>query len=158
MKTNRGFSLIEVTLALGVAGFCLVTIMGLIPLGLNSNQNSLEQTMAASLASQVYSDLRVAAKTSNATSPRFNIPIASGTTMQFTSDGQVVAAGASQPANPARFKVNISFANPPAPQGSGSTLPPGQSTQVHILVTWPPVPAAQNAAGAFEAVDALDRG
>jgi Tfp pilus assembly protein PilV len=170
----RGFSLVEVTLALGVAGFCLVTVMGLLPLGLDSNQNCLEQTLAASVASQVYSDLRLAPRTPNAASPRYGIvipsPLSSGatTTMLMTAEGVVTASGSSTASSatasdPSRFKVSISFIPPPPPaagQGalSPASLPPGQSTMVQILVTWPPMAAPSNASGAFEAMSALDRG
>src|SRR5207248_1091899 len=50
---TAGFSLIEVALALGVAAFALVAIIGLIPVGLNSNQASSEQTAAAGLAAGI---------------------------------------------------------------------------------------------------------
>ena len=43
MKTRNtsisGFSLVEVTLALGVVVFCLVTILGLLAVGINSTMS-----------------------------------------------------------------------------------------------------------------------
>lgn len=51
MKRGRAslaaFSLVEVTLALGVTGFCLIAILGLIPVGISSNQAASEQTSTA---------------------------------------------------------------------------------------------------------------
>lgn len=52
------FSLTEVVIAIGVASFCLIAIFGMIPAGLNSNQASLRETLAASLTSSIVSDLR----------------------------------------------------------------------------------------------------
>ncbi|MEM9400027.1 MAG: prepilin-type N-terminal cleavage/methylation domain-containing protein [Verrucomicrobiota bacterium] len=51
-RKHRGFSLVEVVLALAVFSFSLVSLMGLIPLGLNANSNNgarlqLAQTMSS---------------------------------------------------------------------------------------------------------------
>jgi uncharacterized protein (TIGR02598 family) len=98
MKTPRhprsGFSLIEVTIALGIAAFCLITVFALLPIGINTNQNSFEQTTAA-IATAIAADLHgtpvVGSKTARF---QLNIPkagqsIASGTgqTIYFTQDG-----------------------------------------------------------------------
>ncbi len=53
-----GFSLIEVGVALAVATFCLVPIVGLLPVGLTNNQSIVRETMATSLADAVIDDLR----------------------------------------------------------------------------------------------------
>ena len=55
MKTrlSAAFSLVEVTLALGVAAFCLIAVFGLLPVGVNSDQTSIQQTAAASLATSI---------------------------------------------------------------------------------------------------------
>lgn len=58
--SNRAFTLVEVSLALGVASFCLLSIVGLLPVGLTSNQASIEQTMAVNISSAIVSDLRTA--------------------------------------------------------------------------------------------------
>ena len=74
-QNAAGFSLIEVTLALGVAVFCLVTLFGLLPVGLTSNQDSLEQTMAGNIASAIVADLRCAQPMGTGTSPHFGFII-----------------------------------------------------------------------------------
>jgi type II secretory pathway pseudopilin PulG len=53
-----GFSLVEVTLALGVAAICLVTMLGLLPAGVKTQQNSIQQTTANQILSQICSFLR----------------------------------------------------------------------------------------------------
>src|SRR4051812_39938473 len=58
IKKARGFSLVEVTLALGVAAICLIVLMGLLPVGVKTQQNSIQQTTANQIISQVYSFLR----------------------------------------------------------------------------------------------------
>jgi uncharacterized protein (TIGR02598 family) len=54
------FSLVEVTLALGVAAFCLIAVLGLLPTGLKTQQNSIEQTTANTIVSQIVGDLSAA--------------------------------------------------------------------------------------------------
>ena len=55
---SRGFSLIEVVLALGVIAFALVGIMGLFPVAMKSAQESQRETRATLIAQQIFSDLR----------------------------------------------------------------------------------------------------
>jgi type II secretory pathway pseudopilin PulG len=53
-----GFSLVEVTLALGVAALCMLVLLGLLPAGVKTQQNSIQQTTANQILSQVCSFLR----------------------------------------------------------------------------------------------------
>ncbi len=66
------FSLIEVTLALGVAAFCLIAVFGLLPVGVNTNQSSIQQTAAASFATRIAADLRAAKATAPPFSPKLH--------------------------------------------------------------------------------------
>jgi type II secretory pathway pseudopilin PulG len=52
------FSLVEVTLALGVAAFCLLAVLGLFPTSLKTQQSSIQQTTANQIISTIFSDLR----------------------------------------------------------------------------------------------------
>ena len=45
-RTTAGFSLVEVVLALGVAAFCLIAVLGMLPVGLKTQQASVGQTKA----------------------------------------------------------------------------------------------------------------
>jgi uncharacterized protein (TIGR02598 family) len=51
-----------VTLALGVCSFCLVAILGLLPIGLATNQAAIEQTAANGILSAVAADLRASGR------------------------------------------------------------------------------------------------
>jgi type II secretory pathway pseudopilin PulG len=55
---NAGFTLVEVTLALGVAAFCLVALMGLLPTSLKTQQSSIQQTTANQIISEISTFLR----------------------------------------------------------------------------------------------------
>jgi type II secretory pathway pseudopilin PulG len=50
-----GFSLIEVTLAVGIIGFCLIAVLGLLPTGLNTYQVAQEESRAGSALDMVAS-------------------------------------------------------------------------------------------------------
>lgn len=55
---DRGFSLVEIVLALGIVSFCLLALYGLLPMGYKNAQDSRRETRAAFIAEQVVSDLR----------------------------------------------------------------------------------------------------
>jgi len=159
-STRRsGFSLVEVTIALGIASFCLIAIFGLLPTGLNSNKAALEQTAATSLLTAVDADLRAAPNPppggSGQSSAEFqiDIPAAGGAptpaespiTKYVSESGQVVnVAGA------ARFLLRVWMTPPSAPNLKRATM-------VRLLVSWPAAATPANAAGTVDSVTALDR-
>jgi Tfp pilus assembly protein PilV len=55
---HYGFSLVEVTLALGVASFCLLAVLGLLPSGAKVSRDATQSTKANLVASQVMNFLR----------------------------------------------------------------------------------------------------
>jgi uncharacterized protein (TIGR02598 family) len=57
-----GFSLIEVVMAVGIAGFALLAIVGLLPVGMKSVQNSTNQAAAANVVNGIANALRNAEK------------------------------------------------------------------------------------------------
>ena len=57
LKT-AAFSLVEVTLALGIAAFCLIAVLGLLPTSLKTQQASIQQTTANQIISTILSLLR----------------------------------------------------------------------------------------------------
>ena len=140
--------MVEVTLALGVAAFCLIALFGLLPLGLQTNQNSISQTAAASVLSSVIADLRATPKTS-LTSPQYHITFGTAKSLYFDGEGTAVSPTAAN-AVP-RYRVTITF--PASPAGAFA------STFVSLKITWPALvdPATTNPAGFVETFAALDR-
>jgi len=57
--TRRGFTLVEVALAIAVLAFALVTLIGLLTVGLSSQKSSLEDTRIAAMASYVMATERM---------------------------------------------------------------------------------------------------
>jgi len=166
---KTAFSLVEVTLALGIAAFALVAIFGLLPIGLKSNQTSLEQTAAAAIASGIVADLQatpVSIPPANTNSPRYQIklnapsgnePAPDRTTIFLSKDGSPLGsidANADAGLSP-RFRATVYVTPPAASQRFASA--------VRILITWPaladPVAANEPAkfAGSFETLSLLDR-
>ncbi len=65
LKAWGGFSLIEVTLALGVIAFALVAIMGLFPVAMKSATESQRETRATFIAQSILADLGSGSSTTN---------------------------------------------------------------------------------------------
>ena len=57
-RKRAAFSFVEVTLALGIAAFCLIAVFGLMPVGVQTNRNATSQTAATNILSSVVSDIR----------------------------------------------------------------------------------------------------
>ena len=145
---TAGFSLVEVTLALGVAAFCLIALFGLLPLGVQTNQSSISQTAAASVLSSVVADLRATPKASS-TSPQYDITFGIAKFLYFDSEGRDVSL--TDPNAAPRYRVTITF--PPGPVGAFAP------TFVSLKVTWPALvdPATTTPAGFVETFAAFDR-
>ena len=58
VRITAAFSLVEIVLALGVAAFALIAVLGMLPVGLKVQQASVQQTMANAVMSQIIDDLR----------------------------------------------------------------------------------------------------
>ncbi len=168
-----GFSLVELTLALGVAAFCLIAAFGLIPVGVQTNRNATSQTQATNLIALAVGDLR-ATRTGPFNSPMLGIspiptdptsppqflppdfvPCSGGTTsptsqiLYFDSQWRPVPPSA----NPPRYRLTVTFVkNTTATSTTGATY-------VHLKVTWPAAidPCAITPSGSVETFAALDR-
>src|SRR5213080_3141678 len=65
----HAFSLVEVTLALGIAAFCLIAVFGLMPIGVQTNRNATSQTRATGIMASVIADIRTTATVTPAATP-----------------------------------------------------------------------------------------
>jgi uncharacterized protein (TIGR02598 family) len=141
IKTG-GFSLAELTLAIGVAVFCLIAVFGLMPVGVQTNRNSASQIAATSLIAAVVADLRATPK-GTGTSSQFTITFGTDKTIYFDTAGQ---ASSSLGAN-SRYRLRITW--------SGST----ELRFADLKVTWPaPVdPVTTMPSGSVEIFAAFDR-
>jgi uncharacterized protein (TIGR02598 family) len=145
-ELSQAFSLVEVTLALGVAGFCLIAILSLLPVGVLTNRNATSETAATAILAAVIADMR-ATSTTSTTSPQFGITFGTATTLYFDGDGQ--AANSIDPAFPTpfqpRYRLSVSF-----PQIGGLTY-------ADVKVAWPAAASPTNTSGSVEMFAAFDR-
>ena len=137
------FSLVEVTLALGVGAFCLIAVFGLVPVGVQTNRNATSQTTATNIVAGVVSDLR-ATPTTTTTSVQYQITFGTAKTLYFDGAGQ---ASTTLGAN-SRYRLVVSF--PTSPTGL---------RYADLRVTWPaPVdPTTTTPSGSVETFAAFDR-
>jgi len=159
---HAAFSLVEVTLALGVAAFCLVAVFGLLPVGLRTNQAAVEQTVANGILSAVAADLRATPPTSppgqavpqGSPAPnRFNIaipanPVATApapTTLYFSAAGQPSTLQTTD----SRYRLVAAF----LPNGTNAKA----ATFVSLQVSWPAAAPVANPSGSVQTFIALDR-
>ena len=54
---THAFSLVEVVLALGVVGFAIVAILGVLPVGLQSGHSAQDETRAPQIAQNIFASL-----------------------------------------------------------------------------------------------------
>ncbi len=54
-RPHPGFSLVEVTIALGVMSFCLLTTIGLLPVAMTTMRSAMDQTIGAQIMQQISS-------------------------------------------------------------------------------------------------------
>lgn len=143
-RNSRSFSLVEVTLALGVASLCLVAILGLLPIGLKTNQNASSQTISGNILSAIIADMRATSR-AGTTSNQFGVTFGSPKTLYFE-NGSKFATNLN--AN-SMYQVTIIFPI----NAAGSTA----AIFADLKASWPATAAQENANGTVEMFAAFDR-
>jgi uncharacterized protein (TIGR02598 family) len=159
-KGILGFSLVEVSIALGIVAFALVGIMALFPAAMRSARESQQETRATFIAKQIFADFAASASPTNTfiatgtnlanpahrISP-FSLATNSTNAILYDEDGNPIDS--LTPA--AAFETNVPLGTWPeavyATRISVSTnnLPPGLS-RVEVLVSAPAAAALTNRA------------
>jgi len=161
MKTKHSFhkiaafSLVEITLAMGVAGFCLIAVLGLLPVALQTQQASVQQTTANAIMAEILGDLRADVRlppgqASKEGDSGFGLHghwllVSEPDTLYFTNQATLAASLDST----ATFRAIITY-----------LFPPTASTSVaKIIVSWPAQvdPATGVPAGSVETFIAVNR-
>jgi uncharacterized protein (TIGR02598 family) len=57
-RTSAGFSLVETVLAIGIVAFGLVSLLGLMPVGLSTLRSAMDASISSEIVQHVVSDLR----------------------------------------------------------------------------------------------------
>jgi type II secretory pathway pseudopilin PulG len=155
-RFTSAFSLVELTVAIGIAAFCLIAVFGLVPVGVQTNRNATSQTAGTSVISAVLADLRATLKT-NTTSSQFAITFGTAKTLYFDGAGECsidvngstkVDGTSWSPPLQTRYRLNVTF--PSSPTGL---------SYADLRVTWPAPadPATTTPSGMAEIFAAFDR-
>jgi uncharacterized protein (TIGR02598 family) len=168
-RFTSGFSLVELTLALGIAAFCLIAVFGLVPVASLTNRNATSQTAATNIMAAVISDLR-ATPTTCTKSSQFGIQFGTSTTVYFDGQGRSSCgdiagvqkyqadplncsagscSGSWSPALQPRYQLNVTW----NVTGNCSAALPCAD----LKVTWPAAATTANASGSTEMFVAFDR-
>ena len=163
LRKPAGFSLVELVLALGVAAFALLAVMGTLPVSLKTQQASIQQTTANQIISTIFSALRADVRLPPGQESRVCGDIgpcdwgslhgrwrnnAAPDTLYFTNDGKQIGLNGSPPTD-AAFRAKITY-----------RWPPSETTSLaDITVTWPAQvdPATGTPAGSVTTLMAVNR-
>jgi len=158
VRRTGGFSLVEVTLALGVAAICLILLLGLLAVGIKTQQSGAQQTIANQIMTVILSDLRAdlrlpPGQASKEGDSGFGLhghwaQMATPDTLYFDQQGKWLQLNGSPPTG-ATFRAKIAYFRPP-----------NISTSVaNVVVTWPAQvdPATITPAGSVQQFIAVNR-
>jgi type II secretory pathway pseudopilin PulG len=163
-RQTAAFSLVEVTLALGVAAFCLIALLGLVSARSKSQQASIQQITANDIITEIDVHLRADVRlppgqASNEQISGFGLhghcaQLYAPDTLFFSSDAQVVGgpySGTTDPPAPtgATFRAKITYLSPPNTSTSAA----------NVVVSWPAqiLPTTGTPAGWVETFIAVNR-
>lgn len=107
---TRGFTLVEVTMSIGIVSFALLTMIGLLPAGLGSLRDSNQQSINAQILQRTSSGLVVAGFSNRADFSGF-----SGTNLYFDGEAQLLASSAG-----ARYQAAVTVQVPSVPGVAGN--------------------------------------
>ncbi len=83
---KRAFSLVEVTLALGIMAFAFTAVFGMLPMGLQTFRDSADKTRSVQIAQRLVADVQQ--------TPFDNLPNLYNTVRYYDIDGEELAASA----------------------------------------------------------------
>lgn len=73
-RTRAGFSLMEITVAIGVIAFGLIAILGLLPVGMKSGREAIDATRTSLIAQDVFNRVRASTMSNIPGSPFYYGP------------------------------------------------------------------------------------
>lgn len=106
-RSDPGFSLVEVVIALGIVSFAVLAIVGMMPMALKSAQESMRETDATLIAQRIFSELktgsggnRTVTKDTNNSSQMISLSADSTNNfLAFNGNGTVQTNATAAPAN-----------------------------------------------------------
>jgi uncharacterized protein (TIGR02598 family) len=135
-QSCSAFTLAEVTLAIGVAAFAFVAVLGMVPMGLKVQQASVQQTTANEIMAAILNDLRAdvvlpPGQASKETDSGFGLhghwkDVNTPATLYFTNTGSQTGS-VNQSSADAVFRAKIQYLFPPS----------ATTTMANVIITWP---------------------
>jgi uncharacterized protein (TIGR02598 family) len=147
LPAAAAFSLVEVTLAIGIAAFCLITVFALVPVAVLANRNATSQTAATNVIASVIADIRATGPTVS-TSRQYGVTFGTPKTLYFDGAGQFTTSLSTN----SRYQLNVTW-NTSNLTGSCSPALPCAD----LKVTWPAAATPANASGSSEMFAAFKR-
>ena len=162
-KSIEAFSLVEVTFALAIVVFCMVTVFGMLAVGVTTTQTSSSQTIASQVLNGISADIQSTPQIHGASSsPVYNIPLPlytktaittpQATPLYIDEDGTTNTSSAG-----ARYRL---FYWTTSAATNNTANPPGNTreTLVRLILAWPAgAQSYTNAQGYVENVVAVNR-
>jgi len=112
-SSRNGFSLVEVTIAIGLMSFCLVAMLGVLPVGLSQERKSSDQMASLQALTAVVSDFQNAPTTASKTGYyQIGIPSGGQKTLELDQNLQDIALN---PAAKKQFDVTYTIEAPASP-------------------------------------------
>jgi len=163
---SAAFSLVEVTFALGVAAFSLITLLGVLAVGLKTQQASIQQTTGNQIIATIFTSLRADVRLPPGLESKVCgddpgpcawgelhgkwLAGAAPQTLYFTNEGNQTGTVNGTPPADAVFRAVLTY-----------RFPPSDTTSLaNITVTWPAqVDPAQGGvpAGSVTSLSAINR-
>ncbi len=148
---QTGLSLVEVVLALGICSAGILLLMGLLPVGLQTQENARDDVQLAQLAAAVCADLQSASSAAER-SPLYGLRIPKpgeppvSTSAVTDGNGKMLVES---PAETAKYRIQVWLTPPSQPHGKSAT-------QARVVLK---APALHNASATaeYEVFTALDR-
>ena len=141
VQSERGFSLIEVCLAIGIVAFAMIPIIGIMPVGLNTFRNSIDASVGSQIVQRVIDDEQ------QMDFPSLVATSGSSSYRYFDTLGNEIIAGQQQPGNlPQVYTVQVTVTGTTTLPGTSSVPSPNLATVSIRIANNPGGQAAPSAA------------
>jgi uncharacterized protein (TIGR02598 family) len=134
------FSLVEVVLAMGIISFALIILLGLVPVGMKSNIDSMGESQAVNLMQALIADRQATAFSAN--SSVYNLPALTNVTAPITGTIYVNEDAVTTNAQPAAALYRVTYTVDPSTTvyANATNFPaagPPMPVLVNFRVSWP---------------------
>jgi uncharacterized protein (TIGR02598 family) len=132
----KAFSLVEIVVALGIFSFCIVAILGMLPVGMRAARGVADESNAVNIASSIFGLWEIAPAGTPLfptnifvnTGPSINVGQPNNVTVYFDDEGRIVPSAQSA-------SLNMTYS---ATQTNIPGNPTAINYSVNLVFRWPP--------------------